>query len=78
MLNRVMFIFVVIIFLIAGVFATDKYVVDVSHTNIGFSVKHMVITNVQGEFKDFELTFIFNEEDLANSSINATIKTCVL
>lgn len=31
-----------------------KYVVDTSHSSIGFSVKHMVISNVKGKFNQFE------------------------
>ncbi|MCO4783963.1 MAG: polyisoprenoid-binding protein [Candidatus Cloacimonetes bacterium] len=31
-----------------------KYVVDTSHSTIGFSVKHMVISNVKGKFGQFD------------------------
>ena len=40
------------------------YNVDASHSNVGFSIKHMMITNVSGKFNDvlgtfdYELIFI--------------------
>ena len=38
------------------------YTVDTSHSNVGFSVKHMMITNVSGKFKDVSGTFEYDEE----------------
>jgi polyisoprenoid-binding protein YceI len=54
--------------------AADKYVIDKSHTNVGFSVKHMVITDVKGSFGDFDGYVMFDENDLAKTSAKGTIK----
>lgn len=54
--------------------AADKYKIDPSHANVGFSVKHMVITNVKGKFTDFSAELVFDENNLAASSLNATIQ----
>jgi polyisoprenoid-binding protein YceI len=63
-------------FLITGLlFGVDNYEFDKAHTNIGFSVKHMVITNVKGKFKDYSGTIILDENNWSNSSIDVTIKT---
>ena len=35
----------------------DEYVVDPDHSEIGFSVKHMVITNVKGAFREYTAGF---------------------
>jgi polyisoprenoid-binding protein YceI len=32
----------------------NKYVVDPTHTNVGFSIRHMVISNVKGNFTKFK------------------------
>ncbi len=53
--------------------AVDKYVVDPDHTNVGFSVTHMLITNVEGEFNRFEGTIMFDENDLSKTSVTGTI-----
>ncbi len=65
---------VLIFGLLIGLTASDKYAADTPHTNIGFSVKHMVITNVKGKFKDFEVIFNYDENDISKSSVTATIK----
>ena len=53
--------------------------VDKSHSNIGFKVKHMMVSNVVGNFKDFSGTIEYDEKtktlkslvgNIAVSSIN--------
>jgi polyisoprenoid-binding protein YceI len=52
-----------------------KYVVDPQHTYIGFSVKHMVISYVKGQFLDFKGGFEFNQDKTALRNAWLTIKT---
>ena len=49
------------------------YNVDSSHTNAGFTVKHMMITNVTGKFNDVAGTFEFDEKTNTLKSINGEI-----
>lgn len=53
----------------------DKYVLDTAHSSATFSVKHMVISKTKGSFGDWEATFMIDEEDLTQSSVELTIKT---
>lgn len=41
----------------------EEYVVDVTHTHIGFGVKHLLISTVRGSFKKFNGTMFFNPDD---------------
>lgn len=41
--------------------AAEKYTIDKDHSKIGFSVRHMMISNVEGNFKDFEGSFTFDD-----------------
>ncbi|MBI3581955.1 MAG: polyisoprenoid-binding protein [Nitrospinae bacterium] len=50
------------------------YVIDKAHTNIGFSVKHMVISNVKGNFTDFSGVFSFDEKGKKLTKAEAVIK----
>lgn len=50
---------------------TTKWVLDPTHSEITFKVKHMMITNVKGEFKDF--TIDVEGDDIFKSSINVAI-----
>ncbi len=67
-------VFTLGMFLLSGAQAADKYVADAAHTNVGFNVKHMVITNVSGKFKKFDVVFHYDENNPANSSMKATIQ----
>ncbi|MFC1545571.1 YceI family protein [Gemmatimonadota bacterium] len=46
---------------------------DMPHSYVGFSVKHMVIATVKGQFKDFTGNVIYDPDDLASSSVEASI-----
>lgn len=51
------------------------YTIDTAHTEVGFKVKHLGISNVRGKFVDFTGTFEFDPENIAASKTTATIKT---
>ena len=55
-------------------FAVDKYEIDQAHSYVGFSVRHMVISNVKGNFTDFSGTIMYDESDISKSSANVKIK----
>ena len=48
---------------------------DNSHSMVGFSAKHMMISTVRGRFEDFDGTVEYDEADPAASSVVVTIKT---
>lgn len=50
-----------------------NYNIDASHTNAGFTVKHMMITNVTGKFNDIAGSFEFDEKTKTLKSINGEI-----
>lgn len=49
------------------------YEVDVSHSTIGFSVRHMLITNVKGKFNEFSATIDYNAEASADIKASANM-----
>lgn len=50
-----------------------KWNIDASHTNVGFSVKHMMVSKVRGQFGVFEGSIDGNPEDLKNAKIEFKI-----
>lgn len=48
--------------LLVGSLFAGTYKVDKSHTNVGFQVKHMMISNVKGSFDNFDGSFIYDEK----------------
>jgi polyisoprenoid-binding protein YceI len=47
-----------------------KWGIDPSHSEIGFKVKHLMITNVKGVFKEFNATILTTGDDFKNAEIN--------
>lgn len=56
-------------------FAQTTWTIDKSHTKVGFSVVHMVITDAVGNFKDFDGTVTASKPDFSDAVIDVTIKT---
>jgi len=50
--------------------ATTKWAIDAAHSEIGFKVKHLMITNVAGKFDKFDGSVESNGEDFSNAKIN--------
>ena len=55
------------------VLGTEKYTIDRVHTNVLFSVKHMVISTVQGRFNEFEGVINYDENDIMQFTAEGTI-----
>jgi polyisoprenoid-binding protein YceI len=49
--------------------------IDPAHTRVNFVVKHMMVANVNGEFKQFEGEVEFDEENPENTRAEITIST---
>jgi polyisoprenoid-binding protein YceI len=55
--------------------ATTKWVLDPTHSEIGFKIKHLMITHVSGSFSEFEGEVQTEEEDITTAKIEAKIRT---
>jgi polyisoprenoid-binding protein YceI len=47
---------------------------DKAHSSINFSIRHMVISEVTGNFKDFSILVNATKDDFTDATIDATIK----
>lgn len=63
---------VLAMFIHFGAIAQTNWVIDPSHSNIVFTVKHMVISEVSGSFQKFDAEVISNGEEFENAIINFT------
>ena len=52
--------------------STTKWVIDPTHSEIGFKVKHMMFTNVSGKFSKFDATIEVEDNDFENAKIEFT------
>jgi polyisoprenoid-binding protein YceI len=55
--------------------ATSTWQIDPLHTAAAFTVKHMAISTVRGQFKSVTGTVILDESDITKSTVNVTIDT---
>lgn len=53
--------------------ATTKWVIDPTHSEIHFKVRHLVISNVTGSFKKFEGSAVSETGSLEDAKIEASI-----
>ena len=53
---------------------TGDYVVDASHSRLGFSARHAMVTTVRGQFSDFDGTAHVDAENPAASSVSIAIR----
>lgn len=54
--------------------AQKKLVLDKNHSKVGFSIRHMMVSEVEGKFNSFALEFKQNnEKDFEDSEIEMTI-----
>jgi polyisoprenoid-binding protein YceI len=54
---------------------TGDYTIDASHSRLGFSARHAMVTTVRGQFRDFEGTAHVDTATPANSTVRLTIQT---
>ena len=55
--------------------SASVYTLDGGHTNVGFSVKHLMITNVKGDFKKYDATIDFDAATKSFKVFKANIET---
>ena len=69
------------VFLLVLIFSIPVFVqgaewrFDKAHTNIGFSITHLVVSDVTGRFKDFDGTFTSKSDDFSDAEVSIVIKT---
>ena len=54
--------------------ATSTWKIDPAHSVAEFKVKHMMISNVKGQFAKLSGALFFDESDLANSRVEVSIE----
>lgn len=58
-----------------GLAQATTWSLDPNHTHSAFTIRHLVITNVRGEFGKTTGTVTLDEKDVSKSSVEATIET---
>ncbi len=56
----------------------DTWKIDAAHSTVGFSVRHLVISTVRGQFSSFSGTIALDDADVTRSTVEATIDAASL
>ena len=57
----------------AVTFSQSKWTLDRNHSNVRFTVSHLVISEVEGSFKKFDGTVTNTKSDFSDANINFTV-----
>lgn len=63
-----------ILFCTSSIAATTSWHIDPAHSAVSFKVKHMMISDVSGSFRDVQGTVMIDEADLKKSKVDVTIE----
>ena len=55
--------------------AAETFAIDLAHSNVVFLIDHLGYSRMIGQFQDFEGSFVFDDTDVAKSSVEVTIMT---
>jgi polyisoprenoid-binding protein YceI len=51
--------------------STTKWVLDPTHSELGFKIKHLMISNISGSFQEFEVALETEDDDFSTAQIQA-------
>ena len=72
-LTRYFFVFFLSVYLLSNVSYAATYDIDLDHTSVGFKIKHL-LSNVQGQFKDFKGTIDYDAEHPEALKVEGTVQ----
>lgn len=55
--------------------AAASWTIDPEHSNVGFKIKHLMVSNDKGSFDKFTGTVDLNDKDITKSSVEVSIDT---
>lgn len=74
-MNRLTKVVGAVALLLAVSLNATPYSLDNAHSSVGFKVKHLLITNVKGDFKEFSAEIDFDAKTKSFNKLSAVIKT---
>lgn len=75
-MNRIISTLAVLTLLALPVLAqAATYNIDPEHSNTGFKVRHLMVSNVKGSFGKVQGTVVIDDKDITKSTVNVSIDT---
>lgn len=64
-----------VLLIVPTVAPASTWTIDPEHSSVGFKVRHMMVSNVKGEFGSFHGTVAIDDRDVTKSKIEVVIDT---
>jgi polyisoprenoid-binding protein YceI len=73
-MKKIVFAILAVLAATGFVSAQSEWKLDKAHSSVTFSVRHMVISEVTGSFKDFTVVLKSAKDDFSDAEVQSTIK----
>ena len=73
-LHIVSIVAIIVVLALPALVLAGTWDIDPAHSEVGFKVRHMMVTNVRGNFSDFKGTLELDETDITRSTVDVTIQ----
>jgi polyisoprenoid-binding protein YceI len=74
-MRKILGLLLAIVAICASALAADEYKIDPNHSSVNFAVTHLMVSTVNGRFTTFEGKILYDDKDVAKSSVSVSIKT---
>ena len=61
-----------VLLLLAGTTFSQTWVSDPAHSRLGFTISHLMISHVSGNFKQFEIKVVTMKPDYSDAKVEVT------
>jgi polyisoprenoid-binding protein YceI len=75
MMKRFNTVLTMLAFAAGSAFAQTTWTIDKAHSKIGFNVTHMAVSEVEGNFRDFDGSLVSKADDFNGAEVTFTAKT---
>jgi len=65
----------IIVLSLPALASASNWNIDPDHSNVGFKVRHLMVSNVKGSFEKFSGTVDINDKDVSKSKVEVSIDT---
>ena len=74
-MKKLNILLVMLVFAAGSAMAQTTWSIDKAHSKIGFSIPHMAISEVEGNFKDFDASVVSKAADFNGAEVTFSAKT---
>jgi polyisoprenoid-binding protein YceI len=74
-MKKINSVLAMLVFIAGGAFAQTTWTIDKAHSKIGFNVTHMAVSEVEGNFKDFDGSLVTKAADFNGAEVTFAART---